>query len=163
MRNKLSKLFPKWISGGKLVTKNGIYYYNPRTLTPNQEKWKDRYLKLSTDEPEAFEEIPEEYHIVYEWENGWLDYSTYPDEFFVWSLYSHRKENDKDGLDMNKGGDAIKIAGNMARVRGYKTMKWDTHRNPRAWKLACKEEGKVRVVSSEVEIELFKKRLDINN
>ena len=74
-----------------------------------------------------------------------------------------RKENDKDGLDMNKGGDAIKIAGNMARVRGYKTMKWDTHRNPRAWKLACKEEGKVRVISSEVEIELFEKRLDIDN
>ena len=162
MRNKLSKLFPSWISGGKLETEDGIYYYNPRTLTPNQKRWKDRYLKLSTDEPEAFEDIPDEYHIVYEWENGWLDYST-TDEFFVWSLYSHRKEDDKDGLDMNKGGDAIKIAGNMARVRGYKTMKWDTHRNPRAWELACKEEGKVRVISSEVEIELFKKRLDIDN
>ena len=163
MKNELSKLFPKWISGGKKVTKDGTFYYNPRKLTPNQEKWKDRYLKLSTDSKEDFEFIPEEYHIVLEWENGWLDYSEQEDTFFVWSLYSHRNETDKDGLDLNKGGDAIKKAGDFARRRGYKTMEWDTHRSPRAWEMACKKEGKVKVISSEIQIELFKKRLDIDN
>ena len=158
----LSNLFPRLFSGGKKVTKEGTYYYNPRDLTPNQEKWKDRYLKLSTDAPEAFEDIPEEYHIVLEWENGWLDYSEQEDTFFVWSLYSHRNETDKDGLDLNKGGDAIRKAGDFARSRGYKTMTWDTHRNPKAWELACKKEGKVKVISSEIRIELFEKRLDTN-
>ena len=159
----LSKLFPNWISGRKKVTKDGTYYYNPRWLTPNQIKWRDRYLKLSTDDPEAFEDIPEEYHIVYEWKDGWLDYSEQKDTFFVWSLYSHRvgdKDKTIDGLDMNRGGDAIQRAGHMARVRGYKTMDWDTHRNPKSWEFACKAEGRVKVISSEVRIELYKKRLD---
>ena len=157
-----SRLFPKWISGGKKVTKDGTFYYNPRKLTPNQERWKDRYLKLSTDAPEAFEDIPEEYHIVLEWENGWLDYSEQEDTFFVWSLYSHRNETDKDGLDLERAGEAIRKAGNFARSRGYKSMEWDTHRSPKAWELICKKEGKVKVISSEVRIELFEKSLDTN-
>ncbi len=85
-RNRLSKLFPKWISGGKTETIDGTYYYNPRTLTPNQERWKDRYCQLSTDNPEDFEFIPEEYHIVYEWENGWLDY-TEQEDTFLYGVY----------------------------------------------------------------------------
>ena len=59
----------------------------------DQEKWKDRYLKLSTDEPEAFEEIPEEYHIVYEWENGWLDYSQ-------WECPPYRQEYYDESINL---------------------------------------------------------------
>ena len=42
-------------------------------------------------------------------------------------------------------------------------MEWDTHRNPKSWEIACKEEGKVRVISSEIRIDLYEKRLDIDN
>ena len=154
MRNKLSKLFPRWISGGKKVTRDGTYYYNPRELTPNQIKWRDRYLKLSTDNPEAFEDIPEEYHIVLEWENGWLDYSEQENTFFVWSLYSHRKENDKDGLDLNKGGDAMDIAANLAKKLNCRYIEFDTHRDPKEWELCFKKYGKMKVVSRQIRLDL---------
>ena len=33
-----------WFKG-----RNDGYYYNPRTLTPNQKKWIDRYIRLSEE------------------------------------------------------------------------------------------------------------------
>tara|TARA_B100000131_G_scaffold129981_1_gene126821 strand:+ start:68 stop:547 length:480 start_codon:yes stop_codon:yes gene_type:complete len=159
MWNKLKR----WLRGNISVREHGTYYYNPKKLTPNQIKWKDRYLKLSGDPQDAFGDIPEEYHIVYEWENGWIDFTEMEDTFWIWTLYSHRKELDKDGLDKGKGGDAIIKAANMARVRGYTTIDWDTHRNPEAWRRALVEEGEVEVVSSQIKLHLNEKRLDINN
>ena len=155
--------FKKWWKGGKQETNEGTYYYNPQGLTPKQELWKDRYLKLSGDPIEAFSDIPDEYHIVYEWKNGWVDFSETKDTFWIWTLYSHREgDTDKsiDGLDKGRGGDAIIKAAQMARDRGYTTIDWDTHRNPTSWLRALKEEGKLSVVSSQIRLNLFEKRLD---
>ena len=150
-----------WFKG-----RNDGYYYNPRTLTPNQKKWIDRYIRLSGDDRQDYHNPPDEYHIVYEWENGWIDFTEMDDTFWIWTLYSHR-EGDKnpsiDGLDKGNGGDAIKMAAKMARERGYTTIDWDTHRKPEAWKKATKEEGNLKVVSSQIRINLFEKRLDIDS
>ena len=158
--------FKRWLKGNKDVKSHGTYYYNPQKLTPNQLKWKDRYLQLSGDDEEAFFDIPDEYHIVYEWKNGWVDFTEMENTFFIWTLYSHRegdKDKSIDGLDKGKGGDAIIKAANMARVRGYNTIEWDTHRKPDSWSKALLEEGVVEVISSEIRLTLNEKRLDIDN
>ena len=156
--------FKKWWNGGKEITKDGVFYYNPQKLTPKQELWKERYLSLSGDPEDAFRDIPDEYHIVFEWENGWVDFSETKDTFWIWTLYSHRNtSSDIDGLQMNKGGDAMTRAAQMARDRGYTTIDWDTHRNPEAWRRALVPEGKVDVISSQIRLHLRKKRLDIDN
>ena len=76
-------------------------YICPEELTPNQVKWKDRYLKLSGDPDDTFDEVLEEYHEVFEWEDGWGDYTVEGDVLWIWTLYSHR-DDDKDESKENE-------------------------------------------------------------
>ena len=84
---KIVKLYP-----------DRTYHKDPKELTPNQIKWMDRYLTLSGDDYETFIDPPTEYHEVYEWKNGWCDYTVEGDVLWIWTLYSHR-DDDKDGLN----------------------------------------------------------------
>tara|TARA_Y100000593_G_scaffold77005_1_gene142459 strand:- start:529 stop:939 length:411 start_codon:yes stop_codon:yes gene_type:complete len=132
-------------------------YKNPQDLTPNQKKWMERYLKLSGDPIAQFLLPPIEYHEVYEWENGWIDYSIRDEQFWVWTLYSHRDSSD-DGLKRGKSGDAIDIGVTIAKKNGCKYIDFDTHRDDRAWEMVTKKYGKTKVISRQIRLTLTKEK-----
>ena len=128
-------------------------YTNPQQLTPNQKKWLSRYVELSGDEWDAVVEPPAEYHEVYEWENGWIDYTIENGIFWVWTLYSHNDGN-RDGLSEGKSGDAIEIGINLAKKLGCRYIEFDTHRDPKEWELCTKKYGKIKIVSRQIRLDL---------
>ena len=128
-------------------------YEDPQELTPNQVKWKDRYLKLSGDPDDTFDEVLEEYHEVFEWEDGWCDYTVEGDVLWIWTLYSHR-DDDKDGLSEGKGGDAMNIAVRIAKAYKCKYIDFDTHRDTGLWISGTKKHGKIEVISRQLRVVL---------
>ena len=122
-------------------------YKNPNTLTPNQNKWLDRYLEKSGD-PEELLDPPNEYHEVYEWKDGWIDFTTEEGSFWIWSIYSNKP-------DVNIGMvEALKIAVNLAKEKKCESIDWDTRRPLKAWQRLAKNIGKIEVVTRQLRIEL---------
>ena len=122
-------------------------YKNPNTLTPNQTKWLDRYLDKSGDTEDLLEP-PNEYHEVYEWKDGWIDFTVDDESFWVWSIYS-------DKPDTNLGMvEAFKIAIDIAKEKKCVYIDWDSRRPLSAWKRLTKNIGKVEVVTRQLRIEL---------
>ena len=128
-------------------------YKNPQDLTPNQKKWMNRYLELSGDELKYYTEPISKYHEVYEWDNGWIDYTIENGIFWVWTLYSHNDGN-RDGLSEGKSGDAIEIGINLAKKLGCRYIEFDTHRDPKEWELCTKKYGKIKIVSRQIRLDL---------
>jgi|TARA_R100000084_G_C4611430_1_gene128316 hypothetical protein len=122
-------------------------YKNPTTLTPNQTKWLDRYLDKSGDTEDLLEP-PNEYHEVYEWENGWIDYTVDDEIFWIWSIYSNKP-------DANLGMvESFKIATKLAKQKKCQYIDWDTRRPFNAWKRLTKNIGKLRIITRQLRIEL---------
>jgi len=59
----------------------GKIYKNPKDLTPLQYKYADEYMLKSGDSWEEFKSTPKE-HTVFEWEDGWVDYTTTKEVLF---------------------------------------------------------------------------------
>ena len=132
-------------------------YEDPQELTPNQVKWKDRYLKLSGDPDDTFDEVLEEYHEVFEWEDGWCDYTVEGDVLWIWTLYSHN-DGQEDGLKKGKGGEAMEVAVKIANDNGCKYIDFDTHRTTKEWETSTKKHGKLEVKSRELRVVLKKNK-----
>ena len=132
-------------------------YKNPQELTPNQKKWLSRYVDLSGDEWDAVIEPPAEYHEVYEWENGWCDYTVEDEVLWIWTLYSHN-DGEEDGLKKGKGGEAMEVAVKIAKENGCQYIDFDTHRTTKEWKTSTKKHGKLEVKSRELRVVLKKNK-----
>ena len=122
-------------------------FKNPRKLTPNQEKWVDRYTLKAEDDAE-FLVPPEDYHEVCEWETGWIDYVVDEEIFWIWSMYSNHP-------DANIGNiETFKIAYKLAKKHNCTAVEWDTSRPFKAWERLCKNYGKLKVVTRQLRIEI---------
>jgi len=141
--------------GGMFMSDKKIYR-DPRKLTPNQEKWISRYLELSGDDEDTYSGVPEEYHEVIEWDNGWIDYSLEDDVLWIWTLYSHQEDSD-DGLKRGKPGEAIEMAYRVALKNNCKYLDFDTQRDPTDWIKATKKWGDLKVVSRQIRVTLNEK------
>ncbi len=120
---------------------------NPKTLTPNQTKWLDRYLEKSGDTEDLLEP-PNEYHEVYEWKDGWIDFTVDDESFWIWSIYSNKP-------DTNLGMvEAFKIAVDIAKEKKCESIDWDSRRSLNGWKRLTKNIGKIEVVTRQLRIEL---------
>ncbi len=120
---------------------------NPKDLTPNQTKWLDRYLEKSGDTEDLLEP-PNEYHEVYEWSDGWIDFTADEESFWIWSIYSNKP-------DTNLGMvEAFKIAVDIAKEKRCEYIDWDSRRPLNAWKRLTKNIGKIEVVTRQLRIEL---------
>mgnify|MGYP003127028134 CR=1 FL=1 len=120
---------------------------NPNTLTPNQLKWLDRYLDKSGDTEDLLEP-PNEYHEVYEWKTGWIDFTVDEESFWIWSIYSNKP-------DTNLGMvEALKIAVDLAKERKCESIDWDSRRPLKGWERLTKNIGKVEVVTRQLRIEI---------
>ena len=124
-----------------------ITYKNPRTLTPNQTKWVKRYTIKSGDDDE-FLEPPNEYHEVFEWDNGWIDYTVDDDIFWIWSLYSNTPDS-KLGMV-----EALKFATELASEKKCEAIEWDTSRPTDAWQRLAKNIGTIEVVTRQLRINI---------
>tara|TARA_R100000234_G_C4934474_1_gene150028 strand:- start:47 stop:433 length:387 start_codon:yes stop_codon:yes gene_type:complete len=120
---------------------------NPRTLTPNQLKWVKRYTIKSGDD-EEFLEPPNDYHEVFEWENGWIDYTVDEEIFWVWSIYSNKPDSNLGMVE------AFEITVELAKKRKCEVIEWDTSRPFEAWKRLTKNIGKLETVTRQLRLKL---------
>ena len=120
---------------------------DPKSLTPNQIKWVNRYLQKSGDD-DLFLEPPRDYHEVAEWKNGWIDFTVDDDIFWIWSMYCHKP-------DINIAMvEAFDIAVELAKKRKCEAIEWDTSRPVKAWQRLAKNIGKIEIVTRQLRIEL---------
>jgi hypothetical protein len=124
-----------------------IVYKNPRTLTPNQTKWTKRYTIKSGDDA-SFLEPPNEYHEVFEWDNGWIDYTVDDELFWIWSMYTNKP-------DMNIAMiDAFQYAVNLAKKNNCNMIQWDTSRPIDAWQKLATNVGKIEIVTQQLRVRI---------
>ena len=120
---------------------------NPRSLTPNQEKWLDRYLTKSGDTEDLLEP-PYEYHEVYEWKNGWIDFTVDDEIFWIWSIYSNKPDSNVGMVE------SFKIATDLAKQKKCTAIEWDSRRPIKAWQRLTKNIGDIKIVTRQLRIEL---------
>jgi hypothetical protein len=137
----------------------GMFYNNPRDLTPNQVIYLEDYCKKSKDYPEEFKSIPE-HHYVYEWsDGGFIDYTIednsgvdYKGEyikdksFYIWCLYSKKNT-------LQRCKDIVRIA-----KKDYEcnNIRFSTFRKKDAWIRRLSQAG----IKIEEEQTIFKCNLE---
>jgi hypothetical protein len=137
----------------------GMFYNNPRDLTPNQVIYLEDYCKKSKDFPEEFKTIPE-HHYVYEWDDGgFIDYTIEDDSgidykgqhvedkcFYIWCLFSKKNT-------LKKYKHIVKIA-----KENYKcnNIRFSTFRKKDAWIKRLEQAG----IKIEEEQTIFKCNLE---
>tara|TARA_R110000851_G_scaffold36035_2_gene94329 strand:+ start:136 stop:522 length:387 start_codon:yes stop_codon:yes gene_type:complete len=120
---------------------------NPRKLTPNQLKWVKRYTIKSGDD-EEFLEPPNEYHEVFEWDNGWVDYTVDAEIFWIWSLYSNKPDSNLAMVE------SFEFAVELAKKKNCIAIEWDTSRPTSAWQRLAKNIGTIEVVTRQLRINI---------
>ena len=123
---------------------NAIIHKNPRSLTPNQLKWVKRYTIKSGDD-EEFLEPPNDYHEVFEWDNGWIDYT---EIFWIWTMYSNTPDSNLAMVE------AFEFAVELAKKKNCNAIEWDTSRPTKSWQRLAKNIGKIEVVTRQLRIEI---------
>ena len=148
----------------------GQIYRNPKRLTPNQLKYADKYMDKSGEDWEEYSTIPVE-HEVFEWDDGFVDYTVYqfeefdedqamlmsPNTMFIHCMYA-----ESVGSYMKKFKEILEVAKYKYKCN---LVQFKTSREPEAWKKLIKKstglQAKVNTVVLDIKLDKEDKNEDL--